>query len=148
MQYISKDIVRDLLVFIESQVCFILETTSSVHSSVDFENSMEGTVLFNSSCMCLQTIGETVKQIDSKTSGKLLSRYKEIPWRNLKDIRNFISHEYVSVDPQVIYATIKTSLKPLLKTIRKIIADVDQGKHNDVFNRVKPPKKSQYKMGL
>ena len=40
-------------------------------------------------------------------------------------MRNFISHEYLSIDPEVIYATVKKRLVPLLTDLRHVLADID-----------------------
>lgn len=40
-------------------------------------------------------------------------------------MRNFISHEYLSVDPEVIFATVKIRLVPLLTDLRHVLADID-----------------------
>ena len=45
---------------------FILETTANISSANDFMSSQYGMILYNSTC--LQTIGETLKQIDKLTS--------------------------------------------------------------------------------
>lgn len=42
-------------------------------------------------------------------------------------MRNIISHEYLAIDPQVIFATVKTRLQPLLMSIRRVLADIDAG---------------------
>ena len=84
-------------------------------------------VLFNSTCMCLQSIGETIKQVDDRTCGKLFSRYPSTQWKKVIGMRNIISHEYLSIDPQVIFATAKTRLHPLLTDIRQVLADIEAG---------------------
>lgn len=88
---------------------------------------MEATILFNSTCMCLQTIGETIRQIDNRTSGKLLPLYPDTPWKRVIGMRNIISHEYLSIDPEVIFATVKKRLPPLLADIRQILQDIKNG---------------------
>lgn len=42
-------------------------------------------------------------------------------------MRNIISHEYLSIDPQVIFATAKMRLHPLLTDIRQVLADIEAG---------------------
>ena len=82
MQYISKDIMLDMLDYIRHQAEFIIETTEDVKEFNDFLCSQSGMVLYNSTCMCLQTIGETVRKIDELTDRKFLGKcYPEIPWR-------------------------------------------------------------------
>ena len=42
-------------------------------------------------------------------------------------MRNIISHEYLSIDPEVIFATVKKRLPPLLADIRQILQDIKNG---------------------
>lgn len=122
-----------MLGFIIQQGEFVLESTKSVSSCDDFMLSMDGMILFNSTNMCLQTIGETVRQVDDFTNGNLLSNYSAIPWQQVKSMRNFISHEYLSIDPSVIFATIKTNIRPMIECVSIIRQDVLEGKYDDIF---------------
>lgn len=54
-----------MLTFALQQTNFVIESTKEVKEYRDFLTSMEATVLFNSTCMCLQTIGG-----DNKESGR------------------------------------------------------------------------------
>ena len=63
----SKDVLLEMLGFIRHQAEFIIETTSEVKEVNELLVTMSGMVLYNSTCMCLQTIGETVKKIDDLT---------------------------------------------------------------------------------
>ena len=67
MRSISKQDLLDRLQFIDQQIQFILDSTESVRTIDDFLLSMNGMVLFNSTCMCLQTIGEAIRQVDDQT---------------------------------------------------------------------------------
>ena len=133
MRYLSKNEVADRLRFVESQTVFVLETTAKINTANDFLMAQDGMVLFNSTCMCLQSIGETIRQIDDRTDGKLLLLYPETPWKKIIGMRNFLSHEYFSIDPSVIYATVKTRLYPLLDDVRRVLADVEAGLRDDVI---------------
>ena len=134
MRYISKDIVRERLQFIADQCRFITESTSRIQSPDEFMTSMNGVVLFNSTCMCLQTIGETVRQLDDHTNGTLMALYPTIPWGSVKGMRNFISHEYLSIDHSVIYATVKKNVPSLQKVIETILQDFCEGKLDSIFS--------------
>ncbi len=130
MQSMSKEQLTDMLQFVERQIVFTIETTLKVNTYQDFLVSQDSMVLFNSTCMCLQSIGETIKQIDDRTNGKLFSLYPSTPWKKVIGMRHIISHEYLSIDPQVIFATVKTRLHPLLIDVRQILADIDAGIRN------------------
>lgn len=128
----SKDIMLDMLDYIRHQAEFIIETTEDVKELNDFLCSQSGMVLYNSTCMCLQTIGETVRKIDELTDRKFLDKcYPEIPWRSIIGMRNIISHEYAATDPEKVFNTIKLDIPALLQKVDEIIEDVSAGKHND-----------------
>lgn len=48
-------------------------------------------------------------------------------------MRNIISHEYLSVDPEIITDIIKHNLPPLLVVLHRIMEDLNAGKHDAVF---------------
>ena len=48
-------------------------------------------------------------------------------------LRNILSHEYAAIDPEAIFNTLKIGIPPLLATINRIIADMENGKHNSLF---------------
>lgn len=128
----SKDIMLDMLDYIRHQAEFIIETTEDVKELNDFLCSQPGMVLYNSTCMCLQTIGETVRKIDELTDRKFLDKcYPEVPWRSIIGMRNIISHEYAATDPEKVFNTIKLDIPALLQKVDEIIEDVSAGKHND-----------------
>ncbi len=42
-------------------------------------------------------------------------------------MRNIISHEYLAVDPELVFDIVKTELHPLLTDIRQVLADIEAG---------------------
>ena len=124
MRSISEEEIKDLLHFARQQADFILKSTADVQSKQDFLLSMSGMVLFNSTCMCLQSIGEAIRQVDNKTEGKLFSKYPEIPWKQIIGIRNILSHEYLSIDPDLIFDIISQEIEPLRETLGRVLAEI------------------------
>ena len=47
--------------------------------------------IFDATCMRLQTIGETTKNIDNMTKGALFASYPQIAWRSIIGLRNIIA---------------------------------------------------------
>ena len=45
----------------------------------------------------------------------------DIPWRDMRDMRNILVHEYFCVDNQVVWETINKNLPPILPLLKKII---------------------------
>lgn len=134
----SKDVLLEMLGFIRHQSEFIIETTSDVEEVDALLVTTTGMVLYNSTCMCLQTIGETVKKINDMTDNGFFSvHYPQIPWRAIIGMRNIISHEYSATDPEKVFNTAKVNVPELLPNIEAIISDVEEGKHDDFLESLK-----------
>lgn len=131
MQSTYKYELADMLRFVERQIVFTIETTVKVETYHDFLGSQDAMVLFNSTCMCLQSIGETIRQVDDRTAGSLFAHYPTTPWKQIIGMRNIISHEYLSVDPELVLDIVRTELHPLLIDIRQVLADIDAGLRNE-----------------
>lgn len=131
MQSTSKYELNDMIRFVERQIVFTIETTSAIKTYHDFLISQNSMVLFNSTCMCLQSIGEVIRQVDDRTRGKLFSLYPTTPWKQIIGMRNIISHEYLSIDPELVFDIIRSELPPLLTDICQILADIDAGLRNN-----------------
>ena len=68
---------------------------------------------FNACVMRLQVIGEHVGRL-LKDYKETLQEYPDIPWHAIYGLRNLISHEYSSIDEDLIYSIILKNL-PLLR---------------------------------
>jgi uncharacterized protein with HEPN domain len=66
-------------------------------------------------------IGEAVTNIDEEVKLK----YTSINWRGAKSMRNFIVHEYFSVDLNFVWETIFETIPNFKKDISKILIDFD-----------------------
>jgi uncharacterized protein with HEPN domain len=55
---------------------------------------------------------------------ELLAKYDSIAWRDLKDFRNILIHEYFGVDYQIVWNTIQNDLPPLLAVVKQMIEEV------------------------
>jgi uncharacterized protein with HEPN domain len=72
---------------------------------------------FNGSINLLANIGENISRI----SNELKVEYAEIEWRQIKDFRNKIVHDYVGIDLILTYNIIKNDLTKLQPKIEEII---------------------------
>lgn len=137
MQYMSKDVLLEMLGFISHQSEFIIETTSDIKEVDELLVTTAGMVLYNSTCMCLQTVGETVKKINDMTDNGFFSvYYPQIPWRAIIGMRNIISHEYSATDPEKVFNTAKVNIPELLQVIETIINDVESGRYDAFLERL------------
>ena len=81
----------------------------------------------NASLTLLANIGENV----SKISEKLKQKYPNIEWRQIKNFRNKIVHDYVGIDMAIVFEAIKTDFKVLKPELEKIIEEQIK---NKIFN--------------
>ena len=65
----------------------------------------------------LEIIGEAVNHIPTE----IQSRYHDIPWQQMRGIRNILIHEYFGIDKEVIWQTIKNDIPTLEKMFRRLI---------------------------
>ena len=63
------------------------------------------------------TIGEAASHLPDD----LIKIQPDIPWREMRDMRNIVVHEYFGVDNRVVWETLQKNLPPLLLQLRKLI---------------------------
>ncbi len=73
-----------------------------------------------------EVIGEATIHLSNET----LLKYDKISWRDLKDFRNLLIHEYFGIDSQIVYNTIKNDL-PLLKEVVEVMI---ANQHDELIN--------------
>ena len=114
---IALDILEDTLSAIER----VEERTKDIHTIDDFLGSSSGMVLLDATCMLLIAIGESLKNLDKTTEGKLLPLYPDVPWKNVKGLRDIIAHHYFDVDAAQILWIVKNEIGPLKTAIQFFI---------------------------
>lgn len=124
MESLHKKEIIELLEFVSQTAEKIIKRTENVNSVDDFLMSDSGMEKMDAACMLMQVIGENLKVIDNKTEHKLLSQYPEVSWKGAIGMRDFISHHYIGVDPDIIFITIKQRMSPLLEAVNHIIRDL------------------------
>lgn len=134
----NKQRVLSQLNFIISEISFAIETTKEVPDENFFGTTAEGMILFRSSCMCIQNISEGFRQVDSHTGGELLPQYKDVPWPQIKGIRNLLAHEYLSVEEPEILSILQQDLPNLLPVAQQMKRDIENGRFDKLsaFNQI------------
>ena len=120
----SKSIALDILEDILSAIGRLEDRTKDVQTTDDFLCSSSGMVLLDATCMLLIAIGESLKNLDKTTDGKLLPTYPSIPWKNVKGMRDIIAHHYFDVDASQILWIIKNEIAPLKTAIQFFINEL------------------------
>jgi uncharacterized protein with HEPN domain len=94
---------RRILEFAASRSKMELEEDAQFRSAVLYE---------------LLVIGEATKNL----SDALKTKYPRVPWRALRNFRNYAAHEYFRVGTETVWGTISTEIPSLVTEVESIIA--------------------------
>lgn len=98
----------------------ITERCKDINDCNEFFLSPGKMMLFDSVVMRLQVIGELVGKL-LKEPTKPLASHPEIPWVQIYDMRNLISHEYANIDEAIVFSAIKEELPNLRIAIEDLL---------------------------
>ncbi len=88
--------------------CFEIDDAhTAFHNS--YENFKTNSVYKNAVCLCLMQIGE----LTNKLSEDFKANYSNIPWRQIRGMRNVVAHEYGHIDDETVWETIEESVPAL-----------------------------------
>ncbi len=122
----NKALALDILYDIQSAIERIQERTKNIRSADDFLSSPEGMTLLDATCMLLIAVGESLKNLDKVTDGKLLPIYPSIPWKQVKGLRDIIAHHYFDVDAGQIFWILSNELTPLQTALQYFINELSE----------------------
>ena len=63
-------------------------------------------------------IGEAAAHIPED----IIQMHADIPWREMRDMRNIVVHEYFGVDNRIVWDTVQNNLPPLMPLLKKLIS--------------------------
>lgn len=120
----SRYTIKDRLEQIAESIELIISRCENIHTANDFLLSPDNVMKFDSCVMRLQAIGEQIGKI-LKEDNCPLDKYPDIPWMAAYDMRNFISHEYSSIDEEIVFDVIKEDLPPMQEAVEKILSEMN-----------------------
>ncbi|MDQ1341090.1 MAG: hypothetical protein QG567_2248 [Campylobacterota bacterium] len=120
----QKLMILSTLEDIQHSLELIQKRSKHISSSDDFLRDDKGLEKLDSISMRLVAIGEGFKNIDKLSDNKLLQNYPTIPWKQVKGVRDMLSHHYFDLDSEVIFNICKNDIDKLLQTTIEIISDI------------------------
>ncbi len=70
-------------------------------------------------CLNFAVIGEAAARVPETVT----ARFPDMPWADMRDMRNVIVHEYFGVDATVLWKTIQSDLPPLIPLLEALLAE-------------------------
>ena len=116
----NKKEILELLNMVLESIQIIQTRTTHIETGDDFLLSPDNMFVLDGVCMKLIFIGESIKNIDKKTQGRLFCKYPDIPWKDIMKQRDLIAHHYFRIDADSIFTTIKEDLPYLYQTLVQI----------------------------
>ncbi len=118
---LAREILRQILWSAET----IGNRFAPISSPDDFTASDKGMEKLDAICMQLIALGESVKNLEKSTDGRLLSRYPAIEWKRVMGMRDVISHHYFDLDAEIVYSVCTDHIGELAEEVRKMINDLE-----------------------
>jgi len=122
----QRDLLLDLLGNIRQAILQLKEWNKDYSDINQLLTSPEGMKTLAADCMLLQALCEGVKQLDKRTSGELLPLQSQIPWKEVKGMRDHIAHGYFDINTDMVWDVITEELEPLLDAINWFITYLEQ----------------------
>lgn len=80
--------------------------------------------------MSLIIIGEAVTKVMDGYA-EFAQAHAQVPWRNMRGMRNRIAHGYFDINLDVVWDTVQAALPELLKQLPAVRQDADDEDRND-----------------
>ena len=122
----DKSLVLSILMQVDEALEKIKFRAAHIAGAGDFTDSPEGLEKLDGICMLFIAVGESLKNIDKITGGKLFARYPEIDWAGVKGIRDIIAHHYFDIDAEQVFWICARELGKLSAAIKKMITEIDE----------------------
>ncbi len=81
--------------------------------------------------MSLIIIGEAATKVMDGYA-EFTQMHPEVPWRNMRGMRNRIAHGYFDINLDVVWETVQTALPDLLKQLPAVRRDVNDEERNNL----------------
>ena len=131
--YSEKQRVTTYLQTSIKEIELVEQMSAPIHEPNDFGIDISGMTIFRACSMSLQYITENFIKIRNIATEAFFVPYKQVPWKSVFGMRNFLVHEYADVDDEAIFRTIKEDLPALKGVSQDILSDLNGGKLDKFF---------------
>lgn len=113
MKRTNKHYFKDILDYAKTSLEFI--------ENISFEEFMVDKKVVFAVIRALEVIGESSNRI----SDNLKEKYSQLPWIEMRGLRNRIVHNYDDIDYTIIWNVLKNEIPKLIEQIELIINEID-----------------------
>jgi uncharacterized protein with HEPN domain len=95
-----------------------IENALEYSEGMEFENFIVDQKTIDAVIRNFIIIGEAAAHVPED----IIESHSDIPWREMRDMRNIVVHEYFGVDNKIVWDTIQNNLPPLLPLLKKLLS--------------------------
>ena len=121
----DKELVHSLMVQAREWLIKIQKRSQGFKTAEDFVVSDKSEETFDSICMLFIAVGENLKRVDQMTDGHLFEKHPEADWTGAMGFRDVIAHQYFQIDYEEVFSIIQDNLEMLLRSVEKVIKEVE-----------------------
>ena len=98
-----------------------IEKTRSYSAGLDYQKFCDSTLVTDAVIRNFEIMGEAARHVPDD----IALRAPKIPWRQLRDMRNVVIHEYFGISLRIIWDTIQNDLEPLIEPLTALLNSPD-----------------------
>ena len=95
----------------------VLLTSNVIVTGIDLTTSLNNDMVQDAIVRRIEVIGEAVGRLPDS----LKARYPDIPWQDIKDMRNKLIHDYGRVDLELVWTVVQKEIPELEVQIRRVM---------------------------
>ncbi|MEJ5364898.1 MAG: DUF86 domain-containing protein [Desulfosoma sp.] len=92
-----------------------------------FEGFARDEKTFDAVIRQLTILGEAATHVPEE----IVSRTSDIPWFEIRGMRNIVVHDYFGVNSRIVWETATKNIPELLPLLERLLADVSQGNQDE-----------------
>jgi len=104
---------------------YLLDILNSARKAMEYLGN-KSYAEFESNQECLDAIIrriEIIGEASSRVSADTKKRLPDLPWAEMKGMRNLLIHEYDAIDTEEVWRTVKNDLPPLILMLEEVIVN-------------------------
>lgn len=102
-----------------TEYCTEIDNTAK-RFNYEKEVFLSDSVYKNAIALCVLQIGE----LTANLTDEFKETYSQIPWRQIKAMRNIVAHNYGSIDSEILWNTVTDDIPELKKYCIKILSEI------------------------
>ncbi|MCK4357384.1 MAG: DUF86 domain-containing protein [Candidatus Cloacimonetes bacterium] len=96
-----------------------IEAIKIYTKDINYKEFVKDRKTYSATIRELEIVGEAVSNISENIKNKA----PEIHWRDIKDLRNLLIHEYFGVDLEILWDIVNNDIPIIHKAIKTILSD-------------------------